>query len=521
MNRRDLFTSLVRMTSRDHSPIDDAPVIAANLTQRTTPLTLEDVLHLYRRIGFSATMPQAKSMVGKTASEVVDLLLGSDTEPDLPSPGAWVDAGTENPDGADLQTRNAIYSSWDANHIMLSNWWMSHMKADTKAVEKQTLFWMSHWVSEFAFDADNVTLPQALYRQLKVLRKGRLGDMKQMALDITIDNAMVWYLGGTFNEVGKPNENYGRELLELFTTGIGSYTEGDVREASRVLTGWKASRYTDEPTPNGLFNTWFAAARHDTGAKQFMGQSIPARTVDNNTEFQVKNEEVFELIKIIFRERSQAVSRFIAEKFYRYYIYSAKTYVDPQFIDELAVVFAGSGFQIRALAKAMFTSEHFFDPAIRGVQIKTPFEFVVGMQRQLGLDVADPMSWMAKMDQPVFDPPNVSGWPGYRSWISTNTYPIRRQFADILIRQMTDAQALALIKQFDDYTDVRKFIRGVIAYFLPVPVTQAREDFYVQALMSTVPEYEWVNITADAAAAGQRFRTLITTISKAPDFQLC
>jgi len=521
MNRRDLFSNLVRMSSRDLSPVETMPVVLAGLTERTLPLTLEDVLHLYRRVGFSATMAQAKSLVGKTAVEVVDALLGSDTEPDHPSPGAWVDVATENPAGADLQTRNAIEASWYTYHALLSNWWLGHMKADTKAVEKLSLFWMSHWVSEFSFDAETVTLPQALYRQYKVLRKGRLGDMKQMALDVTVDNAMVWYLGGHFNESGKPNENYGRELLELFTTGIGWYTEGDVKEASRVLTGWKASRYSDEPSPNGIYNTWFAAAKHDTGAKQFMGQPIPARTADNNTEYQVKNEEVFELIKIIFEERPIELSRFIAEKFYRYFVYSSKGDVDVAFVAELATVFAASGFQLRALARALFTSERFFDQALRGVQIKTPFEFVVGVQRQLGLDAADPMSWMAKMDQNVMDPPNVAGWPGYRSWISTNTYPVRRQLTDLMIRQMTDAQAVTFIKQFDDHTDVRKFVRGVIAYLLPVSVSQAREDFYVSALMQSAPEYEWVNIIESASAAGQRLRTLITTISKAPDFQLC
>ncbi len=521
MNRRDLFSSLVRMSSRDHSPVEPTPVVTAVLTERTLPLTLDDVLHLYRRLGFAATMAQAKPMVGKTAREVVDLLLGSDSESELPSPGPWVDLATENPMGADIQTRAAIMNGWYTYHAALSNWWLGHMKADTKAVEKLALFWMSHWVSEFSFDAETVTLPQALYRQLKVLRKGRLGDMKQMALDVTVDNAMVWYLGGHYNEVGKPNENYGRELLELFTTGIGSYTEGDVREASRVLTGWKASRYSDEPMPNGIYNTWFAAAKHDTGAKQFMGQTIAARTADNNTEYQVKNEEVFELIKVIFNVRSQAVSRFVAEKFYRYYVYSSQGNVDTEFVAGLAAVFVASNFQIRALVRALFTSEHFFDQAIRGVQIKTPFEFVVGVQRQLGLDAADPMKWMARMDQNVMDPPNVAGWPGYRSWISTNTYPVRRQFTDTLIRTMTDAQALAFIKGFDNYTDVRKFVRGVIAFLLPVAVTQEREDFYVKALMATAPEYEWVNIIDDAGAAGQRLRTLLTTISKAPDFQLC
>ncbi|NQW29305.1 MAG: DUF1800 domain-containing protein [Ignavibacteria bacterium] len=519
MQRRDLFKRLSLLNERTTSP-PSLQLVEAGVEEHTDPLTLSDVLHLLRRMGFGATMPQAKLLVGKRAAEVVDALLGADEEPDLPSPGAWTDTATENPLGADLQTRGQIYNTWDQNWKKLGNWWLLEMANDTKAVEKLTLFWSGHWTSEYSFD-ETFSVPQTLYRQYKTIRKNRLTGFQKMALEMTVDNAMVNYLGGTYNEVGKPNENYARELMELFTLGIGFYTEGDVKEAARVLTGWKSSKYSDEPAPNGIYGTWFNAARHDIGAKQFMGQTISARTNDNNTEFQVKNEEIGRLIDIIFTVRADNVSRFISEKVYRYFVYSAKGEADPVIIEGLAKPFRDGGFEMRILFKKLFTSKHFFDPALRGAQIKTPVEFVVGLLRQLGVTNADPQSWTGKMDQFMLDPPNVAGWPGYRTWISTNTYPQRRQFALEVIKAMSDARANSFIKEFDDYSDVKKFIANVCNYLFPVEVTQERLDFYKNSLLGGAPDYDWPVILNTPSSSAAKFRNMLNTMAKAPDFQLC
>jgi uncharacterized protein (DUF1800 family) len=519
MQRRSLLKRMALMNERTPSP-PSIQMIESGIEEHTDPLTLEDVLHLCRRVGFGATMPQAKQMVGKTASELVDILLGADDEPDLPSPGTWVDSTTEDPLGADQQTRSQIYATWNSNWKKLGNWWLLEMQKDSKAVEKLTLFWSGHWTSEFSFD-ETYSVPQTLYRQYKTLRKHRLTGFQDMALELTVDNAMVYYLGGTFNEVGKPNENYARELMELYTLGIGWYTEGDVKEAARVLTGWKSSRYSDEPAPNGFYNSWFNASKHDIGAKQFMGQTIAARTIDNNTEFQVKTQEIGRLIDIIFTVRAEAVSRFISDRVYRYFVYSSTEATDPVIIEGLAKPFREDGFKVRTLLKTLLTSKHFYDVALRGCQIKTPVEFVVGLMRQLGVVNSDPQSWTGKMDQYMMDPPNVAGWPGYRSWISTNTYPQRRQFAQELVKAMTDSRALELIKEFDDYSDVKKFVQNVCVYLFPVQVTQERLDFYKSALLQGAPDYDWPVILNTPSSAAAKFRNMLNTMAKAPDFQLC
>lgn len=530
MNRRNLLLGLAQASRRPAVELDQPPAVLAGIDEYTTPLTLEDVLHLHRRMSFAVSLPRAKSHVGKTAREVVEELLGPDVPAD-PTPAIkfapWIDPATkqpvdwtENPEGADLLTRNGIESWWRANHRTLSNWTLGLMRDDQTVTERLTLFWMSHWITEFSFD-EVYMVPQMLYRQYLTLRRDRLGDYRKMVLDLTVDNAMLFYLGGTFNEVGRPNENYARELMELFTTGIGWYTEGDVQQAARVLTGWKSSRFNDQPAPKGIYNTWFDAAKHDKGAKEFMGVTIPARTNDNNTEFQVLNEEVFELIKIIFRVRQDAVARFIARKAYLFFVYSSAGDVDPTFLNELATEFKAADFRIRPMLLKLFTSQHFFDASIRGAQIKTPVEFIVGMQRQIGVFEDDPQMWVSRMDQTMFDAPTVAGWPGYRSWISTNTYPRRREFARYLIDAMTEARANAFIREFTSFEDVEAFVRDVTVFLLPVAVSAERLAYYKNALLEGQPDYTWAEKLMQPAAAARAMKELLKAIAKAPDFQLC
>lgn len=536
MNRRELFTNLARTAVRGPGPFDGAPLnIQGGLEEHITPLTLDDIYHLYRRLSFGITVPEAQALVGKTAGEVVDALLGPDTPPEHPKPmqfNKWRDpvSGqmveyTENPQGADLQTRFAIEAWWRGNHSKLSNWWLQTMVRDASSIEKVTLFWMSHWTSEFSFD-EQYLVPQTIHNQYNLLRNDGMGEFRQMALDMTLDNAMLHYLGGTYNEVGRPNENYARELMELYTTGIGWYTEGDVQQAARVLTGWKASRYNDQPAPNGMYVSWFDANKHDTGAKEFMGVTIPARTADNNTAFQVKNEEVRELINILFRVRPEAISRFMARKVYLFFVYSSGGDADPQIVNDLAAEFRASDFKLRPLFRKLLTSAHFFDPALRGAQIKTPVEYVTSLMKQLRLDdgqilALDPQGWVRTMDQTMFDPPNVAGWPGYRSWISTNTYPRRRDFAKRAIDSITDAKALEFIKEFPDYDEPAKFVAHVAKYMLPVAVSDERLAYYKSTLLEGQPDYTWAEKLQQAASASRSFKLLLKAMAVAPDFQLC
>jgi hypothetical protein len=157
---------------------------------------------------------------------------------------------------------------------------------------------------------------------------------------------------------------------------------------------------------------------------------------------------------------------------------------------------------------------------MRGAQIKTPAEYCAGVMRQLGVPYNDPQSWAAKMDQSIMDPPTVAGWPGYHYWISTNSYPVRRQFARAIIDAMSDDQVMSFIKQFSDHDVADKFVREVIRLLLPVTVSDDRFQYYLKTLLQNAPAYDWPLILDDKAAAAQRTRGLLVAISKAPDFQL-
>jgi hypothetical protein len=179
--------------------------------------------------------------------------------------------------------------------------------------------------------------------------------------------------------------------------------------------------------------------------------------------------------------------------------------------------------------RALLSSAHFFDAANRGVQIKTPAEYVVGLARQLGTalpatavatsDVTK--GSMASMEQVLMDPPNVAGWPGYRNWINTKSYPQRSQYARDLIKAWTDAQIQTFVKQFPNYTDVNAIVKGVTEFLFPVPVSQKRHDYYVSVLLAGAKDYEWAGIINNVTTGGVRMRTLMNAMMKAPDFHLC
>lgn len=498
MNRRVFLGLERRAPARLAEPI-------SSIEPYEEPLQRSDVLHLLRRLTFGPTPELVEQLIGKSAEEAVDLLLGDPSqEPPVPSPGAWVNQAQEDPRGVDIVTRNQIESTWQANFKALQQWWIEQMLDETiPAREKLTLFWSGHFTTEFTYDLGYIP-PQVLYRQNLMLRRMRLANFRAFLEEVTLDCAMLEYLGGTLNVAGTPNENYAREMMELYSTGIGWYTEGDVKEAARVLTGWKSSLYSDAPAPNGMFNTWFKPSDHDIGAKQYLGMTIPARDQDTNTEYLVRTQEVRRMIEILFQQRPEAVARFITSKLYRYFVYSNPGATDAAVLSALMDVFIANDFELRPLVRTLLASKHFFDPANRGVQIKTPAEFVVGLGRQLGVPLSGAADAMARMEQDLIDPPDVSGWPGYRTWISTKTFPQRIQYAGQLIAAMSDAQAQAFVRSFEGWQSVETFVAAVTEFLLPRPVSAERQAYYQAILLGGAPSYEWPSIANDAQAVGSR-----------------
>ena len=473
--------------------------------------------HLLRRLTFLPRWSDIETLLQMTPSEAVDTLLDT---PNDPTPPAMADHVTESLSGLDITYQNIIRAQWRSDHRSLQQWYVDVMRAaGLTAAEKITGFYSDHFATEFVVDLEYVIAP-LLYRQNEMFRDIGLGDYRDMMLGITLNGAMLVYLGGNLNTKGNPNENYAREMLELYTTGLGQYTEGDIKEAARILTGWRVAQYSDEAAPNGFLNSYFLPGLHDIGAKQFLGISFAARDVDSNTEFLVRRDEVKKLVDTIFAQRPDAVANFICRKLYSFFVYSNPVGEDESVISEMATIFKQNNFQIKPVLSTLFKSAHFFDNLNIGAQIKTPAEYVVGLARQIA-EPSNMVGAMNEMEMVLFDPPNVSGWPGYREWITTNTYPIRAETASSAINSMSDQEAVGFVQQFPEYDDVHKLMTNLAALLLPRPMSDGRRAALEGKLLQGAPDYEWENIVIDPGTAGLRIRELLSTIVSLPDFNLC
>jgi uncharacterized protein (DUF1800 family) len=227
------------------------------------------------------------------------------------------------------------------------------------------------------------------------------------------------------------------------------------------------------------------------------------------------------MIDTIFEQRTDAVAKFIAGKLYRFFVYSSPTASDASVVAAIADLLKSSNFEIKPVIRAILLSAHFFDNANIGAQIKTPAEYAVGIGRQLyakqELDAA-----MTSMDQTLFDPPNVSGWPGYHDWITTTFFPVRSKIAEAAVTAMTEQEILDLIQSVPSPNDADTCITAIAHVLLPRPLAPERKTALIAKMTSGAPSYEWTNIWQnDKPTAARNMRDTIRAIVELPDFQLC
>ena len=453
--------------------------------------------HLLRRTIFLPTYDQVQFALTKTPGEVIDLLLQDQPLP--ASPGGWVDELLIKP--TTTEEKNQYESQNLSRMESLRAWWCSLMKNDSLSlVEKMTFFWHGHITSE----GKEVLIPQLIYHQNQMLRSFALGNFKEMMKRVNSDAAMLRYLGGDINVKGKPNENYGRELMELYTIGLDNYTEQDIKENARVLTGWRVNEFQS-------LESYFDPNLHDSGNKTVMGRTILGRSTYSGGK-----EESDDLINIIFDR--QEVATFICRKLYRTFVYDNPARVDETIVTEMANVFRQNNYELKPALGALLKSKHFFDDVNIGAMIKSPANFDIGLYRQLELSASGGAisTEMKSMEQTVIDPPNVKGWEGYRTWISTTTYPFRKTFAERAVTSKRN-EIQQWVKKFASYTDVNIFLETVLALFLPKPISTTRRKIFLDTLLNGAYATDW-NI--DDARFQQTTINLLTLIVNAPDYQL-
>jgi uncharacterized protein (DUF1800 family) len=288
----------------------------------------------------------------------------------------------------------------------IGRWWTTRMVYTARPLEeKMTLFWHGLLTSAIS----KVHFPQAMIAQNQFLRANALGQFPDILKGISRDPAMMIWLDTSSNKKGHPNENYARELMELFSLGVGNYTEQDVREGARAFTGWSLQGQPKQ----GNFSYIFRPLLHDDGEKTFLGQT--------------GNFDGDDVVDIIVKQPASA--RFIANKLFSFFAYPHPT---DDVLAPLVQTYVASNYSIKALVRAILTSDEFYSPRAYRALVKSPVEYVVGTMRALGLDTSAlglPLA-MTQMGQELFNPPNVAGWPGGPAWLASGTWISRLNFAN-------------------------------------------------------------------------------------------
>ena len=535
MDRRAFLQSPVSSPPRAKAAASipkPAPLsISAGLEPYTTSLDRRHLDHLLRRVGFGVSLEERlHTFVGQTAAEVVDHLLAKALTLPLPPPPFWVDRAPPGPGASesDLMTYRTT------NRTRLTAWqrqWLRALRTDGLR-EKMTAFWHNHFVTEF----EVYELAPYAYRYLTLLRTHALGNFKDLVRAIGTEAAMLLYLNGAQNRVGVPNENYGRELLELFTMGQfdgqgnENYAQEDIEQIARALTGWIVRRRE--------LAVLFRPNRHDDGEKTIFGRTGQWGYDD--------------VIDIIFEERAPQIAEFVARKLYGEFIYAAP---DETLVADLAQIFLDNDFEIAPVVSALMSSAHFFDDQVLGTQVKSPTDMLVGLIRDLDAETVPRVMnnlrrFSAILQQSILNPPNVAGWPGHRTWLTTTTFVQRWNYADRLLRNLDRDDALdlkALAERLHDPAapDAAFTLPVALAEHLlsvpldlldlatantefagdlinnPIPPEVENGPAYARDLaklfLAGVPWYEW---SLDATNAHRQMRSYIVALTLVPEFQL-
>jgi uncharacterized protein (DUF1800 family) len=434
----------------------------------TQPLTPRTAAHLLRRATFGPTQAEitAFSASGQTATTAVQTLIANANY----TPTQPVDLEITRSTAGQFYLQNATTSAGQylpfvgANSTDYGNyikyWWMNLMiqPGATSLLDKLTLFWQNHFVT--TRDAANDY--RFVWSYLKLLRDNALGDFRTLVTKMSKEPAMLRYLNGDMNEsgVGKANENYARELQELFTVGAfdfagnANYTEDDVKNAARVLTGWKYSGYYVENSTS--FTTTFTSNKHDSTNKAFSTKYGTNISISGRSGATAGDLELTDLVTMLLNHPQ--TSRFICRKLYRWYVNPNVTAdIETNVIVPLAALFVSNNYNIRPVIEKLLTSQIFFDDTNIGAIVKSPVEFVVGLYRfyELPVPALTPtvLPFKATMEHlygkmrdqqlEILEQPTVFGYEPYyqtgysKLWANTGTIVLRNDFTNRLVDSYT------------------------------------------------------------------------------------
>jgi hypothetical protein len=350
--------------------------------------------HLLRRAGFGGTPAEIDALASLGMQGAVASLLHP-SKPEV--------------DFVDYPDATLLYDP-KVRTQTAENWWLDRMlRTQHPMVEKMTLFWHGH----FATSIRKVS-PAMMVGQINLFRSQSLGNFRNLLLAVSKDPAMLVWLDNRYNVAAHPNENYAREVMELFALGLGNYTEDDVKNAARAFTGWTLDK-------NGAFI--FRPNQHDDGIKTFLGHTGPFDGAD--------------VLNIIVQQPIH--QRFICRKLLEFFVYSDP---EPELIEGLAQTYALSGYDLAKTVGTIVRSNVFYSMRAYRALPKSPIEFVIGLQRMMEVKAVpkDTIGWLQRMGQEPMAPPSVKGWDGGPTWINTSTLLARMNYVNRLVKTAAPAQ---------------------------------------------------------------------------------
>jgi uncharacterized protein (DUF1800 family) len=519
----------------------------------TGPWTRQEAGHLLTRATFGAPYAMVGQAVAMGMDATVDQLLADLPLPPPPLVTSARDTGAavgetwvDKPYGEEVQPTRA------SRIRSLRAWLVDQMLNEGMNIrESMTLFWHNHFAINVAQE------PKFAYRYVDTLRVHALGDFRQLVKDITVDPLMLLFLNGNENTVVAPNENYARELMELFTLGKGeqvgpgdytTFTEEDVIAMAKSLTGWQIYGAL-RGSVDGTFGSRFLPRRHDTStvtlSHRFNNRPVPSSGASTYAD----------IVDIILEK--EEVSHFIVRKIYRWFVfYDITEQVETEVIAPLAAIFRDNDYNIKSVLEVLFRSEHFFDVLSQGPMIKHPLDFSMGLLRQLEIQPSGTPRQLESLHialegfcnnigMSYFTPPSVAGWKAfyqeplyYRSWISATTLPRRRDLSVALLSSnlnirgygLLTVSLLGIIEQFPEPGSLWPMIDAWAELLFPRPITDGQRQFLRDVLLPGLPDnqwsIEWADYRANPGDAGlaqaleNKLRAMVASMLQMPEFQL-
>jgi hypothetical protein len=492
------------------------PLLQPYTPTPSDPFDAVKAAHLLNRAGFGGTPAEVERVRKLGPMDAVDELLDfpdapaedlSETDvPDLSSidgyPKDFKEVAKLYRDKTEEERKELRQKLMAANREAIEAtiaWWLRRMTFGPSPLqEKLTLFWHGHFTTS-AKDERSAT---AMWKQNETLRANALGNFRTFVKQISRDPAMLDYLNNSQNRKAHPNENYARELMELFTLGIGNYTETDVKQGARCFTGW--AHDGDDFV--------FRKFDHDTGVKTFLGHT--------------GNFNGDDAIDIILSQ--PACPRFISSKLFRYFGYEE---VDDSLAGGLASVLKQNNWELRPLVRTILTSKAFYSQEAIGSQIKSPVQLVLGTVRLLELQMPPDRALLGslrQMGQMPFDPPNVRGWVGGRMWINTSTLFVRYNTA-MYLAGSGSASFPKLGRKLDSAKRGGDVQMNAID-FSPAPTSQPSDaelvvdDWVSRLIQRPIADEKKAVLVKELAGQPQRtenVRKMVQLIVSMPEYQLC